>query len=62
MRSFVHGTLTRASHQGVNRVTFSGRIGSMALPPGFYSATLSATNSAKQTSQPITVFFTIVTR
>jgi len=60
VRSFVRGTLTRISHQGANNVAFSGRIRSKALQPGLYSATLTATNSAKNSSKPITIFFSIV--
>ena len=56
------GTLTRTSHHGANSVAFSGRIGSKALKPGHYQATLTATDSAKRTSKPQTIYFTIVTR
>ncbi len=60
VRTFVRGTLTRVSHQGANSVAFSGRIGPKALKPGFYSATLTAGNAAKNTSKPITIFFRVV--
>jgi hypothetical protein len=53
------GTLTRSSHAGVNEVAFSGRIGSKALQPGHYSATLTATTT-NATSAPVTVSFTVV--
>lgn len=56
------GTLTRTSHQGPNSVGFSGRIGSKALSPGSYSATITATDAAKNTSGPKTISFTIVKR
>ena len=36
------GTLTRASKAGINRVAFSGRIGSKKLKPGSYRASLRA--------------------
>ncbi len=55
----VRGTLTRTSHPGANRVGFSGRIGSKALKPGHYQATLTATDAAKRTSKPKTIVFTI---
>jgi hypothetical protein len=56
------GELTRVSHQGANRVAFSGRIGSKALSPGSYSATITATDAAKNTSGPKTISFTIAKR
>jgi hypothetical protein len=56
------GTLTRSSHQGANSVAFSGRIGSKALSPGGYSATITATDPAKNTSGPKTISFTIAKR
>jgi hypothetical protein len=61
-RTLVRGTLSRVSRQGGNSVRFSGRIGSRALPPGRYEATLTARNAAKGTSKPMTIFFTIVHR
>jgi len=61
-RIFVKGTLTRTSHQGTNRVAFSGRIGSRKLAPGRYQATITATDPAKNTSKPQTISFTIVRR
>ena len=65
IRSVLRGILTRASHAGVNSVAFSGRIGTNALKPGSYSATLTArrpgaTNSAEHISKPITILFTIL--
>jgi hypothetical protein len=59
-RSLVRGTLTRTSPAGADNVAFSGRIGTRALKPGLYSATLTATDSAGDSSTPITIFFTIV--
>jgi len=56
------GTLTRISKLGRNRVAFSGRIGSKALRPGTYSATITATDAAKNTSGPKTISFKIVRR
>jgi hypothetical protein len=56
------GTLTRTSKQGPNSVEFSGRIGSRALKPGRYQATLSATDAAKNASPAKTITFTIVKR
>jgi hypothetical protein len=60
VRSVVRGTLIRISHQGANDFGFTGRIGSRALKPGLYSATLTATNSGMNTSKQITIFFTIL--
>jgi len=56
------GTLTRVSKAGANRVAFSGRIASKALSPGTYSATITATDTAKNTSGPKTISFKIVKR
>jgi hypothetical protein len=61
-RIVARGTLTRTSHTGANTVAFSGRIGSRALKPGHYQATLTATDTAKLTSNAETISFTIVTR
>ncbi|MDQ6751009.1 MAG: substrate-binding domain-containing protein [Actinomycetota bacterium] len=61
-RSFGRGTLTRASHQGANSVAFSGRVGSRALSPGSYQATLTASDPARNTSRPKTIFFSVVKR
>ena len=54
------GVLTRTSHQGANRVAFSGRIGKRALKPARYRTTLTATDPAGNTSAPRNVTFTIV--
>ncbi len=62
VRLSTRATLTRTSHQGANRVAFSGRIGSKALKPGRYQATITATDAAKNTSKPQTIAFTIVRR
>lgn len=59
-RLIQRGTLTRISHQGANSIAFSGRIGSRPLAPGTYEATLTATDPARNTSKPKTVFFTII--
>jgi DNA-binding beta-propeller fold protein YncE len=61
-RLTTRGTLTRTSRQGLNRVAFSGRIGSRALKRGRYQATLKATDSANNASAGHTIFFTIVRR
>ena len=61
-RLITKGTLTRTSKAGANRVAFSGRIGSRALSPGVYQATLTATDKAKNTSTHKSVLFTIVKR
>ncbi|MDQ6928798.1 MAG: hypothetical protein M3159_09110, partial [Actinomycetota bacterium] len=62
IRRFAQGTLTRTSHQGVNSVAFSGRIGSKVLRPGGYQATLIATDAARNNSTPKTITFTIANR
>jgi hypothetical protein len=59
-RILAKGTLTRSSHLGANRVAFSGRIGSTALRPGSYQATLTATGTGQRRSRPQTIRFTIV--
>ncbi len=61
-RIAIKGTLTRTSAKGVNRVEFSGRIGTKALTPGFYRATLVATDAGGLTSKPETILFTIIQR
>lgn len=61
-RAITDGTLARTSHQGLNAVPFSGRIGSSALKPGTYRATLTASNAARQTSKPATITFRVVKR
>ncbi len=61
-RLFRKGTLTRTSHRGANKVAFSGRVRSKALKPGLYQATLTATDKARNTSKPKTIFFTIAKR
>ncbi|MCA1707063.1 MAG: cell wall-binding repeat-containing protein, partial [Actinobacteria bacterium] len=62
IRLTVVGTLTRISRQGRNSVGFSGRIGSKALSPGGYQATLTATDAAGNRSRPRTITFKIVRR
>ena len=61
-RLTTRGTLTRTSHQGANSVAFTGRIGSTALTPGSYQATLTATDAAQNTSRAQTILFRIVKR
>jgi hypothetical protein len=59
-RTLALGTLTRASEPaGADKVAFSGRIGDSPLPPGAYTALLSASNTAGN-SIPVTLAFTIV--
>ena len=54
------GTLIRKHlHNGKNAIAFSGRVGTRALPPGAYRATLTATNK-KGKGKPVTIRFTIV--
>ncbi len=61
-RTITLGTLTRISHRGANTVAFSGRIGSRALKPGRYQARITAIDTARHSSRPQTLTFTIVTR
>jgi len=56
------GTLTRTSDKGANAVFFTGRIGSKALSPGSYGATLTATDAASNTSRGQTMSFRIAGR
>lgn len=56
VRAVVRGTLTRKSRRGMDHVAFSGRIGSTALKPGSYQATLTATDSQDNTSTATTTF------
>jgi PKD repeat protein len=59
-RAVKAGTLTRSHlRDGPNAIAFSGRIGTRALTPGKYTATLTASN-AKGKAKPITLKFTIV--
>jgi hypothetical protein len=54
-------TLTRAGHLGLNRILFTGRIATKALPSGRYQAAFTAIDSAG-TSAPQILSFTIVKR
>jgi uncharacterized protein len=56
------GTLRRRANYGANGFAFSGRIGRRALAPGRYQVTLTATDSAGNTSRPATRLFTIARR
>jgi hypothetical protein len=59
-RTFARGRLTQAGKQGINRLVFPGRIGSKALSPGSYTATITATDAAHDVSTPVTISFTIL--
>jgi hypothetical protein len=62
-RFVVRGTLTRAqTGQGLNRVPFSGRLGTRKLPLGRYRATLAAVDVAGNRSAPRRVRFRLVRR
>ena len=61
-RIVAEGSLTRRSHPGANRVAFSGRIGSRALRPGGYEATLTVTDAGNRRSAPKRTSFTVVAR
>jgi N-acetylneuraminic acid mutarotase len=62
VRILPKGTLTRTSHQGANKIAFSGRLRATALKPGRYQATLIATDAAKHGSKKQTLYFRIVKR
>jgi hypothetical protein len=53
-------TLTFNGHAGLNEVSFQGRISRAKLPLGAYTLTISATNSAGQSSTPRSLSFTII--
>jgi hypothetical protein len=60
-RTLTRGTLSLAGHSGADRISFQGRLSSSRrLVPGAYTATLTATNGARQRSAPVSVRFTIV--
>lgn len=54
------GMLTRTGKQGQNSTTFTGRLGSRALPPGTYRAVARATDEAQNRSVPKRSSFRIV--
>ena len=59
-RTIALGKLTRSRlPAGSNKVSFSGRIGSHALSPGNYEASLSASN-ANGRSSPVTLVFSVL--
>jgi hypothetical protein len=52
-----------AAHAGRNRLSFQGRVtASKKLRPGRYTLVLTATNAAGQSSAPVALSFTIVSR
>ena len=60
-RTIGRGSLVRSTEPaGSDAISFSGRVGSRALPPGSYQATVQAANDSGR-SMAITVKFTIVT-
>jgi hypothetical protein len=56
------GTLKRATHQGANKIAFTGRIGRRTLKPGRYMATITAADASGKRSAPRTLRFTVVKR
>jgi hypothetical protein len=61
VRALGVGVLKRAMEaMGADRVPFSGQLGSRALAPGAYTATLTARNAAGR-SRPVTLAFVVVT-
>jgi PKD repeat protein len=54
------GTLTDAVAAGRHAIAFRGRVGRDKLPLGAYTVALTATNSSKQRSRPVTLEFTVV--
>jgi Glycine rich protein len=61
LRLVTVGTLTRTAHAGLNKVAFTGRIGTKALKPGSYVARFIASDAAG-TSGAQTLTFSIVSR
>ena len=54
-------TLARAhTIEGPNRIAFSGRYGKKRLAPGVYTATMTATDAARNRSRPHSLSFTVV--
>jgi len=60
-RTLTMGTLTRSGHVGLNKVSFTGRIGGKALKPGRYRAVFTAIDAAGR-SAARALSFTIVRR
>jgi hypothetical protein len=59
-RTVTAGTLSLTGHSGANKVVFQGRLSQrQKLAPGGYTLTVTATNSAGQTSSPQKLSFTI---
>jgi hypothetical protein len=56
------GRLSRTARVGLNRVAFSGRIGTRALKPGRYRGVFTAIDAAGQSSPPLALNFTVVAR
>ncbi len=55
------GSLSFTGHGGTNNVSFTGRISrTIKLKPGQYELVITATNSAGQSSVPVSLSFTIV--
>jgi hypothetical protein len=59
-RTLRRGTLVRSAARGRRSTPFSGRIGSSALAPGQYRATVTATDANGNVSRPASVAFTTV--
>jgi hypothetical protein len=59
-RFVASGTLTRRAASGTNSTRFSGRLGSKALRPGRYRASVSATDRARNRSRARRVSFNVV--
>jgi hypothetical protein len=59
-RTVTRGTLRFTARAGTNRISFQGRItASKKLNPGRYALVITATNTARQSSQPKSLSFTI---
>lgn len=54
------GTLKRSGVSGANAIAFSGRLGTAALPPGRYRATLTVVDAAGNRSKRPTLRLRIV--
>lgn len=61
-RTITAGTLAFTNHKSTNKVAFQGRLSrSKRLNPGRYTLIISATNTARARSAPVSLTFTIVT-
>ncbi len=62
VRILRRGVLAQAGNGGANRLAFTGALGARPLRPGTYSATITATDAARNTSEPQTLSFRVLAR